>query len=289
MLHFAMASTHSGVADAVPNDDATYKKVSRILTKARLDGRIYEYIVDRSRPTYEPNVFDDPEEYSRVVAVGYHRNYWKLQPNYCELWSEKDAILRSIEPATDEWGLRTRMARGFNSTTRVREVAQTFHDVGKKPRYIFYIGDHDPSGCFAEVEVFRRVLWHYFDLIGCRRMAEEGTVDFLARLANVHIKRLAIHQEDIIRFNLPPQRVGAGIDLEEWFTPQEVGKRFKMHPKTVIRNFRGRLGVIEVGSHETLHKRKRKFMKNIESSGETLRREGQSCTYFVDIFCPLSP
>ena len=55
---------------------------------------------------------------------------------------------------------------------------------------------------------------------------------------------------------------GAGIDLdEEWFTPQEVGKRFKMHPKTVIRNFRGRLGVIEVGSHETLHKGKRKFMK----------------------------
>jgi len=43
---------------------------------------------------------------------------------------------------------------------------------------------------------------------------------------------------------------GAGIDLEEeWFTPQEVGKRFKMHPKTVIRNFRGQLGVIEVGSN----------------------------------------
>jgi hypothetical protein len=40
-----------------------------------------------------------------------------------------------------------------------------------------------------------------------------------------------------------------------------AGKRFKMHPKTVIRKFRGRLGVVEVGSDETLHKRKWKFMK----------------------------
>jgi len=51
-----------------------------------------------------------------------------------------------------------------------------------------------------------------------------------------------------------------------------------MHPKTVIRKFRGRLGVIELGSHETLHKRKRKFMKTSKAAVERFVAENGTRT-----------
>lgn len=207
---------------AIENSDPDYKRVSRILTDARKDGRIpYEWIVDRSRPTYTPNVFKDPEEYGRVVAKSYHRDYWERQPNHVEIWSEKDAIIGSIEPVTDKYGVTVRVARGFNSTTRVREVARELLAI-KKPKYIFYIGDHDPSGCMAEAEVLQRVMWHYCDLLRCAHLAPEtrdATLAF-ASVNRIHMRRLAIHREDIDKFNLPPQVVKDTDSRASWFETQ---------------------------------------------------------------------
>jgi hypothetical protein len=204
---------------AIQNSDPDYKRLSRLLTEARKDGRIsYEWIVDRSRPTYSPNVFKDPEAYAQVVAVAYHRDYWTMQPNHVEIWSEKDAIIGSIEPATDKFGVIVRVARGFNSTTRVREVAQGLLAV-RKPKHIFYIGDHDPSGCMAEAEVLQRVMWHYCDLQGLRAFAPPTYAETLeiAKDSHIHMRRLAIHKQDITKFNLPPQVVKDTDSRAAWF------------------------------------------------------------------------
>jgi hypothetical protein len=55
---------------------------------------------------------------------------------------------------------------------------------------------------------------------------------------------------------------------EKHFTMQEVGKTLKMDPQTVVRLFRGQPGVIEFGSDERLHKRKRKFLRISKSALE---------------------
>jgi hypothetical protein len=49
---------------------------------------------------------------------------------------------------------------------------------------------------------------------------------------------------------------------------REVGKTLKMDPQTVVRLFRGQPGVIEFGSDERLHKRKRKFLRISKSALE---------------------
>ena len=51
-------------------------------------------------------------------------------------------------------------------------------------------------------------------------------------------------------------RDGTGMGVEEYFTPQEVGKTIKMDPQTVVRLFHGMPGVIEFGSDERLQDRK---------------------------------
>ena len=67
-------------AGAVPNDQGHYQLVSRVMTKARDDERIpFEYIVDRSRPTYKPNVWDDAAGYAESVSKSYRMNYWATQ------------------------------------------------------------------------------------------------------------------------------------------------------------------------------------------------------------------
>jgi len=174
-------------AGAIPNDQKHYQLVIRTMTKARDDGRIsFEHIVDRSRPKYAANVWTNPEEYGETIRTAYRKDYWHTQPNYVELWVEKDAIIGSIEHLAGELGITVRVQRGFISTTRAHEIAQHFDGISK-PIKVFYLGDHDPSGQCIETDARDRI-------------REYSTVPFL-------VERLAIFASDILKFNLPPLRI----------------------------------------------------------------------------------
>jgi hypothetical protein len=170
----------------VTNDKKHYQMVIRLMTTARLDGRCdFDYIVDRSRPEYKSSVWDNAAQYAETVRRGYRRDYWTLQPNHVEVWVEKDAIIGSIEPVTNELGVIIRVGRGFVSTTKIHDIAEHFKSI-QKPITVFYLGDHDPSGTSIESDLSERLNQHgvYFDLT-----------------------RLAIFGSDIKKFNLPPLRI----------------------------------------------------------------------------------
>lgn len=171
---------------AVQNNKKHYQMVIRIMTTARIDGRCsFDYIVDRSRPEYKSSVWDDAADYARTVMHGYRKDYWSLQPHHVEVWVEKDAIVGSIEEVTKELGVIIRVGRGFVSTTKVHDIAEHFSSIDK-PITVFYLGDHDPSGVCIERDLQERI--------------RASGVDFT-------LWRLAIHSEDIGKFNLPPLRI----------------------------------------------------------------------------------
>jgi hypothetical protein len=200
---------------ALENSRPDYVKVSRIMTIARNDGRVdWEAIVDRSRADYAPTVWDDAAEYVETLKHGYRKDYWKMQPALVEVWVEKDAVVGSIEDLTDELGVRVRPGRGFQSTTKVHEIAELFSKV-TKPIFVYYLGDHDPSGRSAEDELADRVHQHLLDLLVYME-DEPGDVDkdgASRRVGRAYagtyasIQRLAIHPEDIRAFRLPPLKV----------------------------------------------------------------------------------
>jgi hypothetical protein len=142
--------------------------------------------VDRSRPVYSPTVWKDPTGYAKVVQRSYRKDYWEMQPNYVEVWVEKDAVIGSISDLCDELGVTIRPFKGFNSTTKVHEAAELLSDI-KRPITVFYCGDHDASGRCIDTE-------------GAGRVMSYGSGKFT-------LLRLAVHQRDIRIFNLPPQRV----------------------------------------------------------------------------------
>lgn len=178
---------------ALENSLGAYQRVSRLITKARRDDRCpYDYLVDRSRPTYTPNVFEDCAHYANVISHSYRRDHWELQPRHIELWCEKDAVIGSIEDTTDDLGITVRVARGFMSATRANDIAEDLERIGK-PTTVLYIGDHDPSGHCIEQSARDAVLARYAEIT-------DEALSF-------EMIRLAIHQKDIKKFNLPPLRV----------------------------------------------------------------------------------
>jgi hypothetical protein len=188
-----------------------YVKVSRIMTIARNDGRVaWDAIVDRSRADYAPTVWEDAAEFVEAIKGGYRKDYWNTQPAHVEIWVEKDAVVGSIEEHTDSLGVRVRPGKGFQSTTKVHEIAELFSGI-TKPIFVYYLGDHDPSGRNAEDELKDRVHSHLADLL-CemeftdreghyRRVGHAGAGTYF------FMERLAIHAKDIRTFRLPPLKV----------------------------------------------------------------------------------
>jgi hypothetical protein len=201
-LHYAIFSAKK---IAYENTPAEYKRLSRATTMARrkyrtlqLDGRTDRlgskalippaWIVDELREPELVSMWDNAAEYMDAVKRSYRRNNWQDQPNYCEVWSEKAAVLGSLRPVTEEYGVTLRACRGYSSAGMESAVGRLFEEI-EKPITVFYLGDHDPSGCDIE------------------RNAYERTIEAAGKPFNM--APLAIHAADIEAFNLPPQQIKA--------------------------------------------------------------------------------
>src|SRR5207302_2928765 len=141
----------------IENSLKDYRKISTVMTGAREAGEIpFEWIVDRSRPVYTASVHADPVKSIERFAKHCRVDPWEFQPSYVEVWTEKDAVIGSIEELTEELAVTVRACRGFASATWANGVAELFNSIAK-PIYIFYLGDHDPSGRCIETELRERI------------------------------------------------------------------------------------------------------------------------------------
>ena len=200
-LHYAIFSRNE-----IPyeNTQASYKRLSRVTTLARRAYREWQlngggpapdigippsWMVDETRAPETVSCWDDVGGYLDTVKEAYRRDNWRAQPSYIEVWSEKATILGSIRPITKKWGVTTRVLHGFGSTGMENEAGRLFEslDADEKDITILFLGDHDPSGRVIEQDIHRRV------------EAASG--------ARFDLTRLAIHEQDIRRFNLPPQKI----------------------------------------------------------------------------------
>ena len=199
-LHYAIFSRKE-----IPYDNtlADYRRLSRATTLARRAFRQWElagsdsstlpecwiepsWMVDETREAETVSVWKDACEYVDTVKRAYRRDNWQDQPRYCEVWSEKATILGSIRPIADKFGITLRVCHGFGSTGMESQIGQHFETLAKEIT-VFFLGDHDPSGRIIEEDIHGRAQ--------------------LAAGREFKMKRLAIHEEDIKRFNLPPQRI----------------------------------------------------------------------------------
>jgi hypothetical protein len=128
---------------------ADMAKVYRLLLIAREQGVIpWPWIVDETRELERCSSWDDPAAFVRTVSRAYRRDFWKYQPRYVEVWSEKGTVRGVLAPVLDQYGVGFRPVHGFSGATPVHEVADNFDG---RMLVVLYVGDFDPSGmCMSE-------------------------------------------------------------------------------------------------------------------------------------------
>ena len=135
------------------------------------------HIVDATRGVEVTEAWaDDTAFFEDILGGRYLKKIWDNQPEYVEVWSERDTVKGVLESVLDDLRTPFRCMHGFNGATDTHNAATASHRY-KKGIIAVYIGDFDPSGLYMS----------QVDLPG-RLMRYHG---------NVLIKRIALTADDV--------------------------------------------------------------------------------------------
>lgn len=169
----------------IPNTERSYKNVGELVNNARLAGLMdWNAIVDRTRYVRALSHYDGEADMLDTAAQAYRLDKWENQPNYVEVWIEKDALISIAEQAARALDVPCFSCRGYTSQSEMYEAAQRFKQQShREGRYIIHLGDHDPSG----LDMTRDIT---------DRLAMFG--------ADVQVERIALNRDQIDLYNPPP-------------------------------------------------------------------------------------
>ena len=147
--------------DIIPNKLPEYAKLSNILKEGRLAGIVdWNAIEDRLRVIDIPTRWDSPSQIVQACVRSYRRDRQEKQPNYIEVWVEKDALSEVLSRATQPFGVPIMVNRGYSSASAMYDAYQRFSRALSRGRRVtlLYLGDYDPSGVDMIRDVYERPL-----------------------------------------------------------------------------------------------------------------------------------
>lgn len=170
----------------IENKQSEYKRLGKIVNDGRLAGLIdWSAIEDRTRNLKKPSAWSSPSSIINAVAAQYQENLWATQPNYVEVWIEKDALIGVIEPICETRRLPFFACRGYASQSELYDAGQRLaRKVPQQNVVILHLGDHDPSGLDMTRDVSDRL-----------NKFAQGPVE---------IRRLALNMAQVEQYDPPP-------------------------------------------------------------------------------------
>jgi len=237
------------------NTQADYDSLSQWLRDERIAGNIpWEWMEDRLRRPREIDMWSDLIDFMEAVRVTYRRDVWSTQPQYLEVWLEKDALSGIFQEALDEYGVTLNVGRGFDGWSSVKQAADRYGD--GEGVTVLYFGDFDPSG-EDMVRSLRERLAH---------------PDLPNRGSEPVIVKCALTFNDITDYNLPPDFTKTTDSRREASVAQygDVAVELDALPVDVLRE---RL-VSEVES--------RMDLEALEATKEEQRHENQRLGRLID-------
>ena len=150
---------------------ANTDKVSKQLVYARENGLLpWAWVVDETREAERIVSWDSPEAVISAAVSQYRKDYWAMQSNWIEVWSEKGTIRGTLAPVLKDYGVTFRVMHGYGSATSINGIAKETADNNKKLT-VLYVGDWDPSGMqMSEIDLPDR-LQRYGGAANIRRVA----------------------------------------------------------------------------------------------------------------------
>lgn len=170
----------------IPNNERSYKNIGNLINDGRLAGLIdWHAITDRTRNLRGNSHWNTPADVIASAKYSYLLNKWEGQPNYVEVWVEKDALVDIVGQACYPLDTPFFSCRGYTSQSEMWSAAQRFirQNRNRDNCYIIHLGDHDPSGIDMTRDIQERL-----EMFG----------------ADVYVKRVALTMGQIGTYNPPP-------------------------------------------------------------------------------------
>ena len=188
----------------IDKTEAEYKQtVCRLLVQMRKDHLIpFHWIADNTRWMRKPNTYNSLSDMLRITKDTYRRALWANQEAYVEVWLEKDALAGVVIEETDPWDVPLMVTRGYPSLSFLHSAAEAIA-AKNKTTYLYYLGDHDPSG----VDIPRTVE------AGIREYAPE---------VDLHFERIAVTPDQIAAMNLQTRPTKKSDSRAKRFTGESV-------------------------------------------------------------------
>jgi ParB-like nuclease domain len=144
-------SKRAARAKQYANDLRSYKALTDLLTRARLQGLIpWEAIGDETRPVevwnFPTNVRPFISDQLAGMFRGYSRDLMQSQPNHIEIIGEKLTIEPIIRPVASDYCIPFSIGRGYCSINPRRQMAERFEDSGRVRLILLILSDLDPDG-----------------------------------------------------------------------------------------------------------------------------------------------
>lgn len=173
--------------DIIPNNMRSYKNLGNLINDARLAGLIdWLAIEDRTRNLRGNSHWTEPGKVIESAAYSYCRDHWEGQPNYVEVWVEKDALIGIVGQICGKLDVNHFSCRGYVSQSEMWAAARRLHrrqEAGQRV-VLLHLGDHDPSGKDMSRDIQERLVT--FETYG------------------VTFKRLALNMDQVELYNPPP-------------------------------------------------------------------------------------
>jgi hypothetical protein len=170
----------------IPNNERSYKNIGNLINDGRLAGLIdWHSITDRTRNLRKNSHWTTPSSVIESAMYSYMLDKWEGQPNYVEVWVEKDALVDIVGQACGSIDTPFFSCRGYTSQSEMWAAAQRFirQNRIRDNCFIIHLGDHDPSGIDMTRDIQER-LWMFG--------------------ADVEVKRVALTMEQVQTYNPPP-------------------------------------------------------------------------------------
>jgi hypothetical protein len=146
-----------------------------------------DWVVDLSREPLILTGHDSPAHALREAAERYFKNLWLHEPDYVQVWIEKQGLTETIRGVCARRNVSLWPAKGYASRSFLRRAVKEIV-AADKPTFIYAFGDYDAAGWFASQHI-EQTLRDYAD--------REGFVHDIA------FERVALSAEQIIELGLP--------------------------------------------------------------------------------------
>jgi hypothetical protein len=133
------------------NDLHSYKDLSKVMTKLRIDGRVpWDWICDETRTVTEWNCWANAADFMKEqlddLFKGFARDLLRSQQQFFVIVVEKLTVKNFVEPVAARYCMPVVVMRGNSGIDARHQIAEKFHESGKRRLFVLCGGDCDPDG-----------------------------------------------------------------------------------------------------------------------------------------------